>query len=468
MKFTRILTLTLFTASILFATIALADENRIQPYKKDPRFWQYEGKPIILLGGTDDDNLFQWPNAKTHLKKLAAVGGNYIRNTMSDRNNKDFEVYPFKKQNNGKYDLDRWNPVYWDRFETMLKTANQLDIIVQIEVWDRFDYSRDNWEPHPYNPKNNINYTYKQTGFAEHYPKHPGSGEQPFFHSVPGMKKYKDKYQSFHAYQIRQVDKMLSHALKYNNVLYCMNNETDAPPIWGQYWIRHIKKRAKEKGVNVCCTDMFDAWDIKHKSHHVVYKNPAIYDFIDVSQNNHNKGQTHWDNIQWTRNFTSNAIRPINTVKIYGADTGKYGSTRDGQERFWRNIIGGMAATRFHRPDSGLGLSPIAQANIKSMRMLLNEIDMFTCQPDAKQKHFTHRDKNEVYMTHNKNKQYALYFPNGGQVEFDLTKQKGKYKIQWLDIHKTQWLETSTIQAGKNVKLQTPKPKGYWAAILKK
>ena len=37
----------------------------------------------------------------------------------------------------------------------MVPMTARRGIIVQIEVWDRFDYSRDNWEPHPYNPKNN-------------------------------------------------------------------------------------------------------------------------------------------------------------------------------------------------------------------------------------------------------------------------------------------------------------------------
>ncbi|MEE2752499.1 MAG: aldo/keto reductase [Candidatus Latescibacterota bacterium] len=45
----------------------------------------------------------------------------------------------------------------------------------------------------------------------------------------------------------------------------------------------------------------------------------------------------------------------INSVKIYGANTGGYWSIRDAQERFWRNIVGGLATTRFHRPLAGLG-----------------------------------------------------------------------------------------------------------------
>ena len=67
----------------------------------------------------------------------------------------------------------------------MLRWTTERDIIVQIEVWDRFDYSTQNWEPHPYNPKNNVNYSYPQSGFAEHYPDHAGQNKQPFFFTTP-------------------------------------------------------------------------------------------------------------------------------------------------------------------------------------------------------------------------------------------------------------------------------------------
>ena len=96
-------------------------------------------------------------NAEMEIVKTA--GGNYVRNTMSDRRDKGFEVYPFLMLDDGRYDLSQWNPEYWDRFERFLQWTAERDIIVQIEVWDRFDYSRNHWPPHPYNPKNNVNYS---------------------------------------------------------------------------------------------------------------------------------------------------------------------------------------------------------------------------------------------------------------------------------------------------------------------
>ena len=172
-----------------------------------------------MIGGTDDDNLFQIPNLKEHLDLLKSVGGNYVRNTMSARD--EGNLWQFGKVN-GKYDLNKWNDEYWQRFERLLKLTYQRDIIVQIEVWATFDYYRDNWDISPFNPKNNINYTYEQTGLPEQVNSHPIRTENNFFWSVPAERNQKTVLK----YQQRFVDKILWYSLKYPNVLYCMDNET--------------------------------------------------------------------------------------------------------------------------------------------------------------------------------------------------------------------------------------------------
>jgi len=80
------------------------DLGRIRPYEANPRYWQYEGEPVLLLGGSEDDNLFQIPGLEEHLDAIRDAGGNYIRNTMSDRNDRGFEVYPYLRLADGKYD----------------------------------------------------------------------------------------------------------------------------------------------------------------------------------------------------------------------------------------------------------------------------------------------------------------------------------------------------------------------------
>jgi hypothetical protein len=437
------------------------DANRIQPWSKNPRYWQYKGRPVLLLGGSKDDNLFQIPDLKEHLGEMAAVGGNYIRNTMSDRRDKGFEVYPFKQLPGGKYDLELWNNEYWQRFENLLRWTAERDIIVQIEVWDRFDYSQKNWESHPYNPKNNIAYTYAQSGFAEHYPNHAGRNEQPFFFTTPKQRNNTVVLQ----YQQRFVEKMLSYSLKGDHVLYCMDNETSAEEAWGAYWADFIRQRAKRAGKRVCVTEMWNAWDLKADEHKRTLDHPERYDFCDVSQNNQKKGQEHWDNFQWVRDRIAKQPRPLNTVKTYGADGGRFGNNRDGLERWWRHVVDGAASARFHRPDSGLGLSEPAKASLRAARKLESLIKLWDVEPAN---HLLRdRADNEAYLAARPGTAYALYFTDGGAVGLDLKDAPGRFEVRWIDIATGEWGKRETLD-GRGMATVTAPARGHWVAAIVK
>jgi hypothetical protein len=449
--------------STLAADAARDDSSRIRPYHANPRYWQYKDQPVLLLGGSKDDNLFQIPDLKEHLDEMKAVGANYIRNTMSDRRDKGFEVYPFKRLENGKYDLEQWNEEYWKRFQNMLRWTAERDIIVQIEVWDRFDYSTGNWDPHPYNPANNVNYTFAQSGFAKSYPAHPGQNKQPFFFTTPSQQNNLVVLK----YQQRFVEKMLSYTLKHSHVLYCMDNETSAEEAWGVYWADFIRQRATRAGRQVCLTEMWDAWDLKAPQHRRTFDHPERYDFCDVSQNNQKKGQEHWDNFQWVRERISAKPRPLNTTKTYGADGGRYGDNRDGIERFWRHVIGGAASARFHRPDSGLGLSEPAKSALMAARKMESLVKMWEVEP-ANQL-LSERSDNEAYLAARPGSAYALFFTDGGSVALDLP--RGVFDARWISIASGEWGKSEVIQVEesatkKPVQIAAPN-KGAWVVVLR-
>lgn len=451
-----------FAISLLFGSATRAadlDADRIQPYRANPSYWQYAGQPIFLAGGSDDDNPFQWPNLKEHLDAIHAAGGNLIRNTMSDRQDRKFELYPFKRLSNGKYDLTQWNDEYWTRFEHMLKWTAELKIFVQIEVWDRFDYSRDHWLPHPYNPRNNINYTYEESGFAEKYPDHPAANRQPFFFTTP-----KQRHNTVVLpFQERFVARMLSHTLKYNHVLYCIDNETSSESAWPEFWSDFIRRQAKRAGREVCVTEMWDDWDLKAERHLRTLDHPERYDFADVSQNNQKKGQVHWDNFQWVCRHIAEHPRPLNTVKTYGADGGRFGNTQDGIERFWRHIIGGAAAVRFHRPDSGLGLSSHAVASMKAVRNLESQVRLWDVR--AANELLGNREENEAYLAADPNQAYVLYFTDGGTVDLDLGAANGSFTLRWIDIAAGEFQQESKIAAGRQLAVTAP-GRGNWLAVI--
>jgi hypothetical protein len=438
----------------------------LTPSVENPWYWSYQGETVLLLGGSDDDNLFQWPEKKliSQLNLLQSAGGNVIRNTMSDRNDKGFETYPFKLLESGKYDLKQWNEEYWARFERLLRETYRRHIIVQIEIWDRFDYTDNNgsdrWQAHPYNPKNNINYSYEQSGFSERYPDHPGKNQQPFFFTTPEQRNNQVVLQ----FQKKFIDKLLDHSLVYDNVLYCMDNETNGEEEWGKFWAKYVKSKAGEKNARINVTEMWDDWDLAGKEHKRTFDYPELYDFVDVSQNNHNNGQRHWDNFLYVKVYLSSHPRPMNTTKTYGASGNKFGHTdQDGIERFWRHLLAGAASMRFHRPVSGLGLNPKAVACLKAARKLESVFKMWVLKP-ANQL-LSGRDPNEAYLAASPGKSYAVYFPAGGEVSLDLSSAGQELILKWINIDTGEWGGSDKIKGGKTSSIKSP-GEGNWIAAI--
>jgi len=445
-----------------------SDNISIRPYTENPRYWQYKESPVLLLGGSGDDNLFQYPGLEEHLDLLQSVGGNYIRNTMSSRDSGNY--WPFYQQQDGYYDLDLWNKEYWNRFESLLKLTNERDIIVQIEVWDRFDYSRDPWMHNPFNPVNNVNYTEQECGMNKDYPKHPASDAQPFFHSVPEMPSYTAALDLVRKYQEKFVEKLLSYSLSYGNVLYCMNNETSTPQAWGKYWMKFIRESAGDK--QVFASDMFDRFFSPYSCDACmdVIENPTVYEFLDVSQiNSRTFNQVHWDTLSWIiQQREVYALRPVNCVKVYGGmnSTWGSGSEEDGIERFLRDVIGGCAAVRHHRPPYGNGLNAKSQASIQSVRKIETMVKMWEMEPQLEL--LSDREDDEAYLTAKRGEKYVILFPEGGNVTLDLAGSPGEFSGRWISIESGTWGEHFSLNGGSLVGIDSPGSGGWFAVISKK
>lgn len=470
--FLRLFTRTLLTWLALPAVLSVCSPgiaqherfgaDRIQPYAANPYYWQYEGEPVMLLGGTKDDNLFQIPDLEAHLDLLASVGGNYIRNTMSSRD--EGNVQPFVQRPDGRYDLDQWNPEYWQRFENMLRWTAERGIIVQIEVWAFHDFYGE-WEAFlPWNPTYNVTYTAENTRLKTGSYGSYWDTQHDFFYTVPALHNDTEVLARQQAF----VDKILSHTLQYGNVLYCMTNEifTQYSPEWGWYWARYIEAKAAEQGQAVEVAEMFQNHDLNHAQHRATLDHPEIYDFIDISQNSRKLDQEHWDKLQWVRQYIADHPRPINHTKTYGGDAVAWtDGDVHGIERFWRNIIGGAASTRFHRPPSGIGLNEAAQAHLRSGRMLVEAFDVFTAVPDVESALLLDREPDEAYLTYVPGEQYAVYFPQGGTVRLDLTAAAGPFEVRWLEAATSRWHPAGPVQGGRAVPLTAPGA-GNWVVLV--
>lgn len=450
------------------------DTNAIRVYKENPYYFQYKGEPVLLLGASDYHNIFQRPDLAEHLEKMKSAGGNYVRNTMASREITDDhnDLWPYKIVEStvdpliNIYDLDRFNEEYWDKFSNMLEETHSRDIIVEIELWERHDTYRTRdqagWERHPYNPENNINFTAEESGLPTgEWIRQEFDKNHPFFKTVPRLQDNTLVLQ----YQKAFIDKLLTYTEDYDHILYNMNNETQEHYYFGEYWAEHILEWAQRHGKHIELTDMQDNHNVTEEPVKRVMES-GIYTFVDISQNNFQEGETHWRRIQYIRDFLSETPKPITNIKIYGSDFAPppyefWGDTDEAIQRFWRNIIGGSASARFHRPLWGIGLNDVAMANLQSMRMVTDSMHFFNHLPANSL--LSGREENEAYCMAFSGNEYMIYFPVAGSVFLDAT--PGDYELLWLRTQIAEWQKPYNLELPGII--ATPDD-DHWAVLIRR
>jgi hypothetical protein len=426
-----------------------------------PRYWEYDGEPRILLGGSNEDDLFQVDDFLEQLDALVEVGGNYVRCTMSSRDS--HAVYPFARTGDG-HDLEQLNVAYWDRFERFLDATAERDVVPQLEIWATFDYNDTYWEESPFNPANNVNYTAEESGLPTGDLGHPAGESNPFFQTVPAL----DDNELVREHQQRFVDAILDRTLPYDHVLYGLDNETTEDAAWANYWSDHLHERADAVGTDVNVTEMWELYthDVRgyrtwNRRLEATIEQPERFEFVDIAQNNHNTGDEHYDNASYARTATRDEPRPLTAVKTYGG-TGKHGTKKQGIDRFWLCLFEGIAAVRFHRPTSGIGIRPWARRQIESARSLLGRFDAIAADPTLRP--LRNRSEDEAYCLAGDG-EYAVLFPDGGRVGVDVSDIEGDGCASWLDTDAGEWYDDGVATDGDSVPLSTPDD-GRWIAHL--
>ena len=447
MKMSRkIIIITLTGILLATAAIPYADANNdgdIRPYRNNPWYWEYQGEPIMLVGASDRDNLWQWTGDRLieQLNLIESVGGNYVRNTMSDRNEGD--TYAAKEVEPGLYDIEQWNEAYWDKLRFFLDETLKRGIIVQLTLWDWFDLSGENvygrFAVHPLNPENNINW---KTGTITNAWDYYGG-------SLSGNN------EAVLNYQHRYIDRLISITAGYGHIIYNIGNESGLGLEWDNYWALYIKDAARKHGRDIQVTTMLFA---PANSVRRVMAYRDIFSFADVSQNNQDAlgpvGKKHWENLLFWRKMialSDEGPMPVNNEKVYGQGVGlntAAGTEKEAVERFWRNVFGGAASTRFHRPALrdggawgwGIGISERAQQTLRAVNMFLEEFDIFNAEPyEAFQ---TVGNSVDSYCLADMGKAYAVFFPGGrATVHLDPWVHMNRVSVKWLDISSLSWSE---------------------------
>lgn len=307
----------------------------------------------------------------------------------------------------------------------------------------------------------NINYNWDDTRLTQQVNERANEFH-PFFNSIPEalndsvLLKYQQSY----------INKILKHSLEFPHILYCVTNEIQhaQSKYWSWYWSNYVKHVAKKESCDVELTKMHWAPDMKDNQHKLSLDHPDVYTFFESSQNSAISGQENWDNLQYVRGYLSGHPRPINAVKVYGK-TGNVtwpGTDAEAVDRFWRNILGGCAGTRFHRNENGmygLGICEITINSIRAVQLFMEDIKPWHAIPANGL--LLERSENEAYLITDQGKCYAVYFPKSGEVKIDLIEYGSPFKVRWINIWEGTAMKSEVVHGGP-----PPDQKGKWVVTL--
>ncbi|HTQ53341.1 MAG TPA: hypothetical protein VMI94_02710 [Bryobacteraceae bacterium] len=154
-------------------SLAAAGPIRLDP--KNPHYFLFHGKTVALI--TSGEHYGAVMNAdfdyRRYLATLESEGMNYTRlfggsyrevpaqsfgikrNTLAPAPGRYIAPWALRGD---RYDLDRWNPEYIQRFRDFLADAQRRAIVVEVTLFSSY-YQEMHWKISPFNPANNVNGT---------------------------------------------------------------------------------------------------------------------------------------------------------------------------------------------------------------------------------------------------------------------------------------------------------------------
>lgn len=162
-------------AALMLAGAALLSAQPVSLHPRNPHYFLFRGKAAVLVTSAEHYGALLNPDFdyKRYLRTLSGSGLNYTRvfagsyvevpresfgirrNTLAPA--RDRFLPPWARHGD-RFDLDRWNPEYFERYHAFLAEASHLGIVVEITFFSSY-YDDTQWNGSPLNPANNVNRT---------------------------------------------------------------------------------------------------------------------------------------------------------------------------------------------------------------------------------------------------------------------------------------------------------------------
>jgi hypothetical protein len=168
-------------AGVSALAVSAAGPIRLDP--RNPHYFQFDGKTVALvtsgehygavLNGDFDYHKYLAALSADGLNYTRLFGGSYVeipgrsfgirRNDLAPAPGRFIAPWarsddPGYAGGGNKFDLERWNPEFFERYRDFLGEAARLGVVVEVTLFSS-SYQDVHWNISPFNPANNINGT---------------------------------------------------------------------------------------------------------------------------------------------------------------------------------------------------------------------------------------------------------------------------------------------------------------------
>lgn len=456
-----------------FLVILTAGAQPIGLHPENPHYFKYKGKPLILVTSAEHYGavLNMDFDFEEYLKTLHEEGMNYTRiftgsyveipgsfgiqnNTLAPATGRF--IAPWKRtgeeglfEGEKKFDLNEWNPEYFERLKQFVALAEELDVVVEVTFYSS-TYQDTYWERNPFNPGNNIN--------------NLSSG-------LDRKKSNTLENGNLTGFQKKLVEKIVTELNEFDNVFYEIQNEpwSDNPqkvmrtlrtldPNPGQGdWFKWAEKASdaslewqREMAAVVVKTEK----NLPQK--HLIAQNYTNFKYsleevdpnIDILNFHYAWPEAVWMNYGWNR--------PI------GFDESGFAGSSDTTylRQAWQFILAGGAIFNnldysfFVDEEDGTGVnnapgggSTELRSQLVILRDFIESFDFIKMAPDFNV--VQHAPGMEAQAISEPGKQYAIVFSGNLQEWVKLNLPKGNYRYEFISAYNGQKLKIGSFNHPK-------------------
>lgn len=412
-------------------------------------FTDGSGKAVYLTGS------HTWPNLvdigpsdppppfdfDAYLAFLRRWGHNFIRlwtwepvtwNTRGNRQRQLHHVWPqpFARTGPGnaldgkpKFDLSRYDPVYFDRLRKRVEAAGRAGIYVSIMLFEGWamQFSEGAWKSHPFHPANNI------------------QGLDPDVdRDGNGLDIYRLASPQATAFQKAYVRKVIDTVNDLDNVLYEISNENHPPSTRWQYHMidfihRYERGKAKQHPVGM-------TFQYKGGSNRTLFESPA--DWISPNPEGGYRDDPP----------------AADGSKVILSDTDHLWGIGGNPAWVWKTFLRGMNPL-FMDPYDGQVLAPGGSRWDPVRRALGQTLQI------ARQVHLAGMTPQNARASSGyclasaggkASAELLAYLPQGGRITVDLGGMAGTLQTRWFDPEGGHWQDGKPTTAGGKVEFQSP------------